>query len=291
VAALTSGDRAATSFATTLLTEEIRAQGGTTVIADGVAATACGAGEAACFAQVARAVGADDLYLVSVGVGGDRWNLEVVRVTPAAATVERRVVTLQGGDETRAGGLRSRLAGLFSTPATTRKTGALLVRSAPTGARVFVDGEHAGTTPIIVDDLYAGLHLVRGRKTNRSPTERTAVVSGGGLGEVMLAMKPGVDGYARPGALTLLLSAVAVAAAGGGAVVGIGVRSDQEALDSLGALHSGNIDRGEELALGGRDAAMKATVLWGAAGVALLGAGLSYWRDWVGSYETDEGGR
>ena len=214
-----------------------------------------------------------------------------MRITPGAATSERRVATLQGGDQTRAGGLRSRLSQLFSTPTAARRTGALLVRSAPTGARVFVDGERAGTTPIIVDGLYAGLHLVTGRKTDRSPTERTAVVSGGDLGEVMLAMKPGVDGFARPGGFTLLLGAVALAAAGGGAVIGLGVRSDQEALDDLGALHSGNVDRGEEWARGGREGAMKATLLWGAAGAALLGAGISYWRDWVGAYEPDEGGR
>ena len=40
-------------------------------------------------------------------------------------------------------------------------TGSLSVRSQPPGARVFVDGRPAGTTPVVVPDVPAGSHAVR----------------------------------------------------------------------------------------------------------------------------------
>jgi len=49
-----------------------------------------------------------------------------------------------------------------ATPATLgRFSGALVVDSRPTGARVYIDGKAAGTTPLSMDDVAAGEHAIR----------------------------------------------------------------------------------------------------------------------------------
>ena len=280
VAALRSGDRAATEFAAALLAEELRARGQATIAADGWAAATCADTDTTCLRGVTRAVNADDLYLLDVRTGADRWTVHMARFTPSAGTVERTRATLEGSPQTRSSGLRSRLLRFLRNPATGRRQGALLVRSTPPGARVFIDGDEAGPAPLIIDDLYAGLHLVAARRADRAPAERTAMVEALGLKEVVVPLSPGHDGFARPGGVTLFLTGLAVSGALGGALVGNAVSATQVELDTLGRLHIDNVERASELAEQGRSQALTATILWSAAGAALLGAALSYWRDW-----------
>jgi hypothetical protein len=42
-----------------------------------------------------------------------------------------------------------------------RTSGSLIVDSRPTGVRVFVDGKLVGTTPLLLEDVAAGDHVVR----------------------------------------------------------------------------------------------------------------------------------
>jgi len=49
--------------------------------------------------------------------------------------------------------------GTASTQAATRK-GGLLVKSSPSGASIFIDGQRAGTTPTMLQDLEAGEHAI-----------------------------------------------------------------------------------------------------------------------------------
>ncbi len=287
IAALRAGDRAATDFAAAILAEELRARGRSTSAADGVRAGGCTDSDTLCLNGVATEVKADDLYLIDVRAGADRWTLNLARFTPAAGTFERTQTTLEGAAEARSGGLRSRVLRFLRNPATGRKHGALLVRTLPPGGRVFIDGDEAGAAPVIIDDLYAGLHLVAARRSDRSPAERTAMVEGSGLKEVVVPLAPGVDGLARPSTLTMFLSGLAVAGVAGGAVVGLSLGSTQQELDDMGGLHTGNVDRAAELADQGKSQALTSTVLWGAASAAFVGAGLSYWRDWEAAYEPD----
>lgn len=287
IAALHHGDQAATQFAAAILSEELRARGHRTTAADGLRATGCANSDTACLNGVAIAAQADDLYLIDVRTGADRWTITVGRFTPAARTLERTVTTIEGAQDARSAGVRSRLLRFLRNPGTGLKHGALLVRTNPPGARVFIDGEEAGAAPLIVDDLYAGLHLVGARSANRTPGERTALVEGLGLKEVVVPLAPGVDGVAHPSVLTMLLSGLALAGAAGGAFVGNQASSTQLELDGLGRLHAGNVERGAKLSDRGNSQALTTTVLWGAAGAALVGAALSYWHDWESAYQPD----
>jgi hypothetical protein len=60
-----------------------------------------------------------------------------------------------------------------ATPA----TGRLLVRSTPSGARVFVDGREEGTTPLTVSDLDRGVHRVRVVREGYATAERRITIT------------------------------------------------------------------------------------------------------------------
>jgi hypothetical protein len=55
--------------------------------------------------------------------------------------------------------------------------GRLLVRSTPSGARVFVDGHEYGTTPVPVRDLSRGLHRVRVVRDGYATVERRVLLT------------------------------------------------------------------------------------------------------------------
>ncbi len=101
-----------------------------------------------------------------------------LRLAPGRHTVElavgerRRsiVVTLAAGAET---------AQLVELPPPVASSGAMDVRSEPSGARVVVDGEPRGVTPVLLAGLATGAHEVRVDLRGRSVTQSVDVEQGG----------------------------------------------------------------------------------------------------------------
>ena len=63
--------------------------------------------------------------------------------------------------------------------------GRLLVRSTPSGARVFVDGREEGTTPLTVTDLERGVHRVRVVREGYATAERRITMTAGRSSQTM----------------------------------------------------------------------------------------------------------
>jgi hypothetical protein len=70
-----------------------------------------------------------------------------------------------------------------TTPAARRTTGSLKIESTPAGARIFVDGTDRGNTPIELDDVAPGKHVVM-LESNVGTVQRTVTVSAGLTAEV-----------------------------------------------------------------------------------------------------------
>jgi eukaryotic-like serine/threonine-protein kinase len=62
--------------------------------------------------------------------------------------------------------------------------GKLDVRTVPPGATVFVDGEHKGTTPILIANILAGAHDVRLEKPGHQTVVVSVIVGGGAVDRV-----------------------------------------------------------------------------------------------------------
>jgi serine/threonine protein kinase len=58
-----------------------------------------------------------------------------------------------------------------------RQTGRIVVRSIPSGARVFLDGKSAGVTPLTVREVGAGVHAVRVTRDGYTTAERRVAVT------------------------------------------------------------------------------------------------------------------
>jgi hypothetical protein len=66
----------------------------------------------------------------------------------------------------------------------------LRLSSVPFEAKVFIDDEFKGSTPVFLKDLNAGRHVVRMEKPSHFPTEETIFVKGGSKEELTLTLKP-----------------------------------------------------------------------------------------------------
>ena len=66
-----------------------------------------------------------------------------------------------------------------TTPVAPLFAGRVLVRSTPSGARVFVDGHGGGETPTTVRDLARGTHQVRLVRDGYTTVERRVVITAG----------------------------------------------------------------------------------------------------------------
>ena len=88
----------------------------------------------------------------------DRQRAAVVSGRPASSRPERRSTT-----RTRPAAQWTQVVGRGATAAGTlaRSRGSLVIDSDPPGARVSVDGRPVGSTPLVLQDVPAGTHLVR----------------------------------------------------------------------------------------------------------------------------------
>ena len=105
------------------------------------------------------------------GRSRDRWMADeaIVRLMNVVPGWRARVA-----EEPQA--LRDRVAEMEAT-VREQPLGALLVESTPPGARLVVDGEFVGVTPMVVERLTAGEHLVSVRRAGNLPQARRAVVA------------------------------------------------------------------------------------------------------------------
>ncbi len=73
--------------------------------------------------------------------------------------------------------------------------GKLDVRSEPTGAEVYLDGRFRGLSPLSIENVRAGPHVVRAEKTGHDPATVSALVSAGEREVVHLTLADGVLRY------------------------------------------------------------------------------------------------
>jgi serine/threonine protein kinase len=92
-----------------------------------------------------------------------------IRATQPAQSIEVDLVATRAARE----------AAAPPPPAPERTSGSLMVDSRPAGARVFVDGKLAGTTPMLLDAVAVGDHAVRLELDGFNPWTSTARVVGG----------------------------------------------------------------------------------------------------------------
>jgi hypothetical protein len=114
-------------------------------------------------------------------------------VVELASGGQRRTITV----DVKPGETSSLVVGLSSA---TAATGQLRVTTTPAGARVFVDGQPRGTSPILVGDLEPGEHDVR--VEGRARSVRQSVVVEAGTTAALLLPLPGGDAPA-PGWLSV----------------------------------------------------------------------------------------
>jgi hypothetical protein len=104
--------------------------------------------------------GATPLNLRELGLG--RYSIEV---SLAGYATEQRQVSLTRARPNLAVNLRLKRAEepapAATAPTTPESSGSLVVDSLPPGARVFLDGRPVGTTPLALDKVAAGSHVVR----------------------------------------------------------------------------------------------------------------------------------
>jgi hypothetical protein len=73
----------------------------------------------------------------------------------------------------------AQLSEVIDLPKAVAATGELQIRTEPSGARVLVDGQRRGTSPLTVDDLLPGVHMVTVEGQLGSVTQDVTVESGG----------------------------------------------------------------------------------------------------------------
>jgi hypothetical protein len=95
-------------------------------------------------------------------VGGGAHTVRVVR--DGYAPVERRVVVSANQSDATVNVQLTRARETVPVPASSatsgRSAGSLMVDSRPTGATVYVDGKMSGTTPMLLEGVDAGDHVV-----------------------------------------------------------------------------------------------------------------------------------
>jgi hypothetical protein len=242
---------------------------------------------AECMGLVATRAHADVVLLGELSRGAADFHVRLDRYTRAAGTVETLDETILANDDGLALALRSRVARFLTGKARAGKAGSMLVSSQPPGALLTMDGELIGIAPRVIDDLYPGPHLVEARGPGHRPGSATVMIRADTLTAVDIMMEPGVDVLAEPGASTIAAAAIAIVLAGAGAAFGMATKANQEDLDALRP-NADTVARMNQLREDGDSMALMANLLFGTAGVALLGASYLYWDDWASANEAAE---
>jgi len=273
------GDAVATGFVAEVLLHEVHAAGQHEVrMGDPAPMFDCSAVDVACLGHVADRSEVDVVFLADVRRDGEQARLFLTRYLTAARTTESRAVTIIGSRDGFALAARSRVR-RFLAGRQAAGRGALLVRSAPPGASILLDGEVAGRTPRILDGLFVGPHLVELRRDGSEPENRTALVASATVSEVMVALSPEQGLLRPPAGATLVAGGATVGLAVLAGATGLALRRVQGEFDATGAATHDNVedlialrDRGESLATA-------VNLLLGATGAALLSTGWLYYRD------------
>ena len=149
--------------------------------------------EAACFVELAAAGPADFLVRSVVVVGEDRTytvRLQLIAGSSGEVLVEAaEPCELCGFDEVRdlvadeSATLRTKIDDLV------RGTPVFIVETVPLGARVFIDGEEVGASPLR-REVVAGRHIARAEKDGYAPLERDVLAVDGVEERIVLALQP-----------------------------------------------------------------------------------------------------
>ncbi|NOZ87203.1 MAG: PEGA domain-containing protein, partial [Deltaproteobacteria bacterium] len=120
--------------------------------------------EVSCLAEITGAMGARYLVKGSVTKVGGRWFLGLVRIDVMQARVVSRFREAVGDI-----GLLDDLAvkaanAVMGVGTASGGKGILMVKTEPAGAQVRVDGRDVGVAPVVVKDLFTGLHMVEASK-------------------------------------------------------------------------------------------------------------------------------
>jgi len=80
--------------------------------------------------------------------------------------------------------------------------GTVLVNSTPTGAEIFIDGNRAGISPILIADLVSGNHTLEARKSGYNATTQEARVIGGHMTVAQLSLGEEIPVHSAPSSAT-----------------------------------------------------------------------------------------
>jgi hypothetical protein len=112
----------------------------------------------------------------ATGYGVASWQSPVETLVSTGTTAERQVAPAEPARPDPPAAVTGSVP-MAAPPAPPPVRGRLVVRSTPTGARVFVDGRDRGRTPLTLASLSPGSYAVRVVRDGYAPVERRLTVS------------------------------------------------------------------------------------------------------------------
>lgn len=117
-----------------------------------------------CLSEIGGALGSDLLVTGSLVRLGDGYTLTLTLFDMKGMAVRNRFQGNAGSDAVILDTTRRAISVLFGQEIDLSGTGTLFVKTEPAGARIFVDDRAAGISPLTIDPIAAGEHLVTAEK-------------------------------------------------------------------------------------------------------------------------------
>ena len=120
--------------------------------------------DVACLAEIGGALGSTSMVAGSVSRVGDSIALSLSLVDTRRAEVRGRFEGVAGTEEALLATVRRGARVIFGVERDLSGTGVLFIKTQPEGATVAVDGKELGPSPVTLDGVLAGDHLIVARK-------------------------------------------------------------------------------------------------------------------------------
>lgn len=117
-----------------------------------------------CMAEIGGALGGDYLISGTVGKLGETFNLSLVLVDTKRAQVKQRFQGSAGSAAVLSATAKRGVQVLFGETQDLTGLGTIFIKTEPPGAEVMLDGKPVGSSPVTVDEVSAGEHLIVAQK-------------------------------------------------------------------------------------------------------------------------------
>jgi hypothetical protein len=175
--------------------------------------------DAACIATIAVSLGVTKIVSGSVAARDNQFLFSLILRDMNTGEIEKRIFRLVDGDvDELVAAAQQATSELFVAPPA---PGRVHVGSEPAGARVSIDEAYVGTTPLISGNLVAGKHALRVEAAGHFPWSSNVVVPAGSNFEINLTPQNLPPRLQWPTTVATGLTALAVATAATGAVLGV----------------------------------------------------------------------